>query len=201
MKTRNASKSRGNQSSHRSGGNTYAPHFTIGDTDTAQGLLLCAALTLCGAIGADVPREGQAIVALIERALARLGHGDRLERGKVALDRLWAMIRMIGASPDAANLIAMASDEEMRAAQRYLSIAARFLQDCTGEAAESGALWSARLAEHLGPPLFILILVLARSAPEQLERIAAEVKGASPHARNPGRQERSPPAQTAVLHA
>jgi len=174
----------------------FRQHSRVGDHRTASSLLLEAALTLCGVVGPGEEKGSPAVIGLIEHACARLGYGGQASRyGKAAVARLWSLVRMIGTSAQAGHIIAEAHDAQLQEAHRYFSIAARFLQDCTGDTPPEGAAWSAWLAESVGPSLFVLTLVLLRSEGcEMLDRIATRMEGAKVRRRYVGRQGRPSPA-------
>jgi hypothetical protein len=164
--------------------------------DTSQ-LLLNAALSLCGSLAPEKDEERKTIIALIERALARLGHAGARNGAGVSAEHLWEITRVLTWTLEDRELVARASDDDLRDTQNYLVIAARFLQDSSGAKASGVACWSPWLAEQLGPPLAVLILVILQSGKrEYLDRAAADIGAAGWRAAT-GRRERPSPAPVA----
>ncbi len=158
----------------------------------AAQVLLEAVLTLGGAL---VPDDGDsaAITRVIERALAWISRTNRfpaLDEDQMA-QRLWLVIRIVSTALEGSDLISIASDSDLRDAQKFLALAGTLLQKCDDLSVDEieETVWPSWLAERLAAPLFLLILVLVRSGRKPLlEQLATRVEKMS-------RQTHRPPAQ------
>jgi hypothetical protein len=164
-------------------------------------LLLNIALNLTGPVAPDRDGENREIVALLDRALARLLRHNAEARSDIRLaEQLLQMIRIVGAALEASELVAKTPDADMHEAQHYMCVAARLLRDSSGahdlgDSFSRTLPWSPRLAESLGPPLFLLILVMLRSGRRPaLQRAAEKIESM-------GRQWHAVPAQLQQFHA
>lgn len=121
--------------------------------------------------------DGKAIGDILGRACAKLGmRHESTSGGDILAWRLWPALRQMSMVLEASNLMAEASDEELRQAHRYMTTAARFFHDCAADTHLARArvgCWSLLLAERLGAPLFLVILVLLRSGQKALLEDAA----------------------------
>jgi hypothetical protein len=161
-------------------------------------LLLNFALTLCGAVAPDEDGEDLMIVELLQHTLGRVTRANDIGAATSGMpERLWSMIRIVGAALETSSLIADTSDDDLRDAQQYLCAAGRLLHACNDQSSPGagfadGAVWSLWLAERLGRPLLLLILVLMRSGRRDiLQHTAQRLEGF-------GQRDRVPPP--AAIH-
>ena len=107
--------------------------------------------------------------AVIEHAAAKLGRvGGRFEGVSGAL--LWALLQMAGLALESSTLIDDADDSSLLVTQQYMRQAAILLE---ASDSESDA-WNGWLANHLGPPLALVILALVRSGQTEILELLAE---------------------------
>jgi hypothetical protein len=148
-------------------------------------LLLQAALCIGAAIETDDDPQRTAIIALLNRALPKLGLARHATNDSVMPDRLYHLLNIIGSILATSDLVREASDDDLRQAQCHLAIAMTFLRDCGSP--------SEQVTETLGRHLFLFLLTLLRSGQiRTLDRIMACLEGA-------GWQAVGPPAQTRAL--
>jgi hypothetical protein len=154
--------------------------FSLGNPNGATALLLETILALGGSL---VPDDGDSasIVKVIERALAWMSranvHPD-LPRQQTA-EQLWLIIRIVSSALENSDLVSIASDDELREAQRYIRLAGVLLSSCDDHwSADMGeTTWPAWLAERMSAPVFLVILVLLRSGhAAALEQVAARLE-------------------------
>lgn len=131
-------------------------------------LLLHAALLMNDSLTDADHRDDLLVVKIIALALARLTRVNRHDHDAARAEQLWRLVQTLTKLLEASDLIADSSDEELRAAQSYLRIAARLVQACASDLssdllAGGAEPWSIWLAERMGSPLFLLILVELRS--------------------------------------
>lgn len=126
------------------------PGPAINDT----GAILAHATRLLG----NTLAPDRRIAAIIAKAAARL-HGTGGAFDDMPGADLWALLQMSGLALETSVLMAEADDALLDDAQRYLRPAARLLEASAG----GGDAWNGWLAEHIGPPLALVILALLRS--------------------------------------
>ena len=144
---------------------------TLLDPD-ADRLLLQAALSVGAAVEIGDASQRIATTALLDQAFSKL----RLTRGRTnnfgLSNQLWQLLSIVGSVLDASDLVRDASDDELRIAQRHLGAAMEFLSGC-GDLTE-------KIADTLGPQLFLFFLTLLRSGQaDTLDRMLAYVDGAN----------------------
>jgi len=156
--------------------------------DNADQLLLDMVLLLSAGIAPGSNREARTVVTAIDAALSRLSRAGRPVSASVHAERLWFLLTLLGTVPETGDLVAGASDAELREAQHYLSLAGGLL---AADGAKDGA-WPEALTDTLAPVVLVAVLVLLRQERRDiLERIAQRVEGM-------GRQEHVPPARRHV---
>lgn len=160
------------------------PPVATADTELqgAASLLLQAALLMSDSLADADGRDDRLVVKIIELAFARLPRADRLDHSAARAEQLWRLVRTLTRMLEASDLIAQASDEELCAAQSYLRVVARLIQSCASGLsndlyADVTEPWSIWLAERIGAPLFLLILVEIRSGKrERLEALRRTIE-------------------------
>lgn len=148
------------------------PEFWLRRPADATLSLLDAALTIGETLHNDDSTEGLPIPEIIELVFARLARLNHVARGPAASGRLWHLIEILTRSLEMSDLLAVTSDDELDTAQAILRSAARLVQSCAGDlsgafAVDDSQMWNIRLAERLGPTLFMLILLQVRAGAEQ----------------------------------
>ncbi len=134
-------------------------------------LLLQAALCVGAAVETDDAPQPAAMMAMLDRALSKLWLTRDSANDTGMLNQLWQLLNIIGSVLDASDLVREASDDELSIAQRHLGVAMEFLSGC-------GDL-SKKLADALGPQLFLFFLTLSRSGQvDTLDRMMAYVDSA-----------------------
>jgi hypothetical protein len=154
--------------------------FSFGNPNGTTQLLLETVLALGGSL---VPDDGDSasIVEVIERALAWMSranvHPDLAHRHTA--EQLWSIVRVVSSALENSDLVSIASDGELREAQRYIRLAGVLLNSCDDRwSSDMGeATWPAWLAERMSAPVFLVILVLLRSGRGAvLEQMAARLE-------------------------
>ena len=136
----------------------------------ADSLLLQAALYVGAAVETENGSQCAPIMAVLNRALSKLGMVRHGANDSGMADQLWHLLSIIGAMLDASDLMREASDDELHAAQRYLGVAMVFLRDCSDP--------SEPIVETLRPQLFLFFLTLLHSGQGRtLDRLKAYVEG------------------------
>ena len=109
-----------------------------------------------------------------------------------AAEKLWLAVRVMAATLESSDLVAIASDAELRQAQHYLQLVGDLLQRCSDRYPERlREVWPTWLADRMAGPIFLLILVLLRSGHKvMLDEIAAKLE-------KPNRRAIRPPVQPA----
>lgn len=129
-------------------------------------LLLQAILALSGSLMPD-DGDSASIVEIIERALAHVSraNGHSGFAHDVTARQLWLVLRIVSSALENSDLISIASDDELREAQKYVRLAGILLSRCGDQPLEEAgeAIWQSWLAERMAPPVFLLVLVLLRS--------------------------------------
>ena len=150
-------------------------------------MLLQAALCVGAAVETGDVSQRVATKALLDRALSKLRLARDGTNDSGLADQLWQLLNIIGSVLDSSDLIREASDDELRIAQRHLSVAMEFLSGCSDA--------SDVPSETLGSQLFLFFLTLLRSGQaDMLDRMMAYVDGASCQAP-------APPARSLSLTA
>jgi hypothetical protein len=158
-----------------------SPHrFLPGNPNDTTQLLLDTALALGGSL---LPDDGDSasIVEVIERALAWMSRANvrpDLAEQQTA-EHLWLIVRIVSSALENSDLVSIASDGELREAQRYIRLAGVLLNNCDDRwsADISETAWPAWLAERMSAPVFLVILVLLRSGRgAALEQMAARLE-------------------------
>jgi hypothetical protein len=137
----------------------------------ADSLLLRVALCIGSAIETDDDRQRPPIMALLNRALSKLGLARHGANDSALADQLCHLLNIIGSVLDTSDLVREASDNDLHCAQRHLGIAMTFLRDCADP--------SEPAVETLGRQMFLFLLTLLRSGQTRiLDRIMAHLEGA-----------------------
>jgi hypothetical protein len=143
-------------------------------------LLLQAILALSASLMPD-DGDSASIVEIIERALAHVsranGHSDFAQ--DLTAGQLWLVMRIVSSALENSDLISIASDDELREAQKYIRLAGILLSRCDDQPLEEvgDAVWQPWLAERMAAPVFLLVLVLLRSGCKpMLEQLSVGVR-------------------------
>lgn len=152
--------------------------------DGLSALLLNAMFGLADAAYPGTVADDGIAVRLIANALAKVDIIDLEIPWNADAARLWRLLQMLAAQARIDALVVTASEDEMRQARRYLSLATRLLQDDA-----TTCLW---IAEHMARPIFSLAVAMLRSGRgDLLARLASRVGGMD-------RQSVAPPVH--ILH-
>jgi hypothetical protein len=153
--------------------------FMMGNQGGSAPLLLQAILALSGSLMPD-DGDSASIVEIIERALAHVsranGHSDFAHDATAR--QLWLVLRIISSTMENSDLISIASNDELREAQKYVRLAGILLSRCDDQPLEEAgdAIWQSWLAERMAAPIFLLVLVLLRSGYKpMLEQLSLSV--------------------------
>lgn len=130
-----------------------------GYTAGLPGLLVHTMVNMGAAV--DCGENPQQVIALLERALVKLGYAGASDKNGMA-SHLWQALTVIAWALEGGDLIREASDEELWKAQRYLRLAMGVLDDC-GRSEDQP-----EIAQTLAPNLFLLLLTQLRSGREAL---------------------------------
>jgi hypothetical protein len=132
--------------------------------------LLNLILSACEGLASD---DGAATDIAADTIHLLLAHGgpSAAPGGAPSCRRAAILFRIVGSALEASNLVANATDKELKDAQRYFGRIARPLASGQGDP----FVWSLELAEHVGAPLFLLVLTLLRSGQRAvLDQAAAD---------------------------
>jgi hypothetical protein len=151
----------------------------MGNQGGSAPLLLQAILALSGSLMPD-DGDSASIVKIIERALAHAfranGHSDFAHDATAR--QLWLVLRIVSSAMENSDLISIASNDELREAQKYVRLAGILLSRCDDQPLEEAgdAIWQSWLAERMAAPIFLLVLVLLRSGYQpMLEQLSLSV--------------------------
>jgi hypothetical protein len=182
-------------------GNGQTPRVDVGplavrsEPGTAPSLLFMrGVLAACMTLVRPESERVELILEIVARAIAKTTQrnhtplfGDRTVRGRIAV-----LLTVIGDALVTSDLLSVATDEEMQEAQRYWAVLQNLLllcveqADCPEVPAASVFLKTAWVSEHIGTPLFLLILLLLRSGHRhQLDRTFAELGDISARSEEP----------------
>ncbi len=138
----------------------------MGNQGESTPLLLQAILALSGSLMPD-DGDSASIVEIVEQALAHVSraNGHSHFTHDVTARQLWLVLRIVSSALENSDLISIASDDELREAQKYVRLAGILLSRCDEQSLEEAgdAIWQSWLAERMAAPIFLLVLVLLRS--------------------------------------
>jgi hypothetical protein len=151
--------------------------------------ILNGALTVYDALVSDkYASELELLYPTFERVIATIAGEETSASGAQNAEsvRLLNLLKVVSSTIESSDLLTQASEAEMLEAWRYLCVAAHFIRVCTCDwernfpVHSAPAVLPADLAEHVGAPLFLFILILLRAGYRyELELTAVEIERTS----------------------